>query len=61
MTQDYSEKMAAQIDKLESGGETRTHCGKYLFLYSRSNAGPWRYARVIVSLDDDDDDQQGAA
>ena len=47
---------------LKSGGETRTHCGKYLFLYSRSNAGPWRCARMIVSLDDDeDDDHDGAA
>jgi ketosteroid isomerase-like protein len=38
----------------KTGGETQTNCGKYLFLYSRSEKGSWEASRLIVSLDNNE-------
>jgi uncharacterized protein (TIGR02246 family) len=43
----------------KSGGHTTRANGKYLWLYSYSGEGPWKLARVIVSLDEEDDDEHG--
>ena len=34
-----------------SGGDTSSHTGRYMFLYSRDAAGSWKLARAITNLD----------
>jgi ketosteroid isomerase-like protein len=39
-----------------SGGPAERATGKYLWLYSRGEAGSWQLARVIASLDEHEDE-----